>query len=183
MGQNEGDQGQTPHPLSLISYHLFPFPLPLILQISKHSQCHLYSSNIQWKRHRTDRHILFYERFIELPRNKKETLETQLFLFNSGCSIVIMTPYFQANVSSDEYQKMMTVYRQSVRQTEALRQLRDHFDSHIEQSERFNDIVIYSGQFKATNVNNSGKSSLFVLLIQKECLHQKQDKTRLIALG
>ena len=56
-----------------------------------------------------------------------------------------MTPSFQANVSSAEYHKMMTVYRQSVRQTEALRQLRDHFDSHIEQSERFNDIVIYSG--------------------------------------
>jgi len=69
-----------------------------------------------------------------------------------------------ANVSSAEYHKMMTVYRQSVRQTEALRQLRDHFDSHIEQSERFNDIVIYSdsthSRWKRSSGNVSSDSKL-----------------------
>ena len=49
-------------------------------------------------------------------------------------------------MSSTEYQRMLSVYRQSVRQTEALRKLREHFDTHLQQTERFNNIVLYSGR-------------------------------------
>ena len=70
------------------------------------------------------------------------------FKFKNGITWDIFptsTFIFQANVSSDEYQRMMSVYKQSVRQTEALRNLRDHFDAHLDQTEKFDDIVLYSG--------------------------------------
>lgn len=66
-----------------------------------------------------------------------------------------------ANVSSTEYQRMLSVYRQSVRQTEALRTLREHFDTHLQQTERFNNIVLYSDskhkRRKRSSINASNR--------------------------
>ena len=55
-------------------------------------------------------------------------------------------PNFQANVSSSEYHRMLAVYQQSVKQTEALKELREHFDTHMENTQEFEDLVLYSGQ-------------------------------------
>ena len=41
---------------------------------------------------------------------------------------------------------MLAVYQQSVKQTEALKELREHFDTHVENTQEFEDLVLYSGQ-------------------------------------
>merc|ERR1719350_26545 len=64
-----------------------------------------------------------------------------------------------ANVSADEYQRMMSVYKQSVRQTEALRNLREHFDAHLDQTEKFDDIVLYSDSRHKRRKRSSSSSS------------------------
>ena len=50
-------------------------------------------------------------------------------------------------MSAAEYSTMLSVYQQSVRQTEALRELRRHFKTHVENTLEYKNVILHSGEF------------------------------------
>jgi len=70
-----------------------------------------------------------------------------------------------ANISADEYTRMLGIYSQSVQQTKALRKLKTHFDKHVENTQHFQDIVLYSesGFHRRKKRSLSREKDLFVL--------------------
>jgi len=70
-----------------------------------------------------------------------------------------------ANISADEYTRMLAIYSQSVQQTKALRELKTHFDQHLENTQHFEDIVLYSesGFHRRKKRSLNREKDLFVL--------------------